>query len=643
MAKTSNLNPAGAVTGDEDLAVNQNGSKRMKLSAVLAAARAPIDPQLAAHRAELDGIADAALHTFYITRTLPYALAISASLIVAGGVAVLPPAPPTNIPAPMVGVAGNRAIFDRDEAAGLRWFLDRQYPSEAAFLKATGGVKTGEAIVYGPFEEPAQVNAVTNNALADTIGWNGLNGSVLAPGAGAEAGSLKITAPGNAAAGAYFTITASQFECYRFSVDVKRGTGAVAIRAAAGITTTLAYESSSNATAAYQEKTVYAAAVHNPLLVGVEIPGTPAGDYYLRNPRAFKIRPLKGWVQNDYTSIHRMPPAGAHAGEKVLWQADADTDRDRHRIVRDGATGKVFIVSTGDGLEYARIDLGVAADNEIIAVAVRWKTQGITGSLNGGPWKTQAGSRRVAGVFKMREGIGLTVGNAYGALPGRTAIITPGEPDDALQLRSAEIRGQLPWHGIGDSGLAGAPVGAGYVAGVSNGAVVSLAADLRIATGRPLISNAVGGSIRADQRAVLFARPHLRHLPTLFANYGPGGEAGFDEQMALIDEQIAWLGHNHWLWARGIAVDNAPADLVALQVQLMNAVIAKYGAVHVWDWLPIMVARSSGSPADEAAIAAGKPPSSILPDTTHFEQGTSTALAVDGAPRMSAVLALPYQ
>lgn len=304
---------------------------------------------------------------------------------------------------------GARALIDADFVGKRYWFNGQSYATETAWLTAIGGAKSGITRTVGPYTAPAAIELVTNGDFSGgTTGWTAQNGSTIA----VVSGELQAT--GNGTSG---TASASQGvpcalgRAYSLSGQIRRVTNAAGFNpflTASSVASLFGGESSTiaiNSTTATAVSAIFGA-VATTMYVGMQTTNSPTGSSGMDNISVKETRPSVGWGSGQVSAYIDAITGPGHAALEVLWQADADGERNRLRVYRDVDQHVYFLVTTGNAVQ-ALIDLGLVGDSTRFKVAVSATVNAFLGKLEGGAVISDAvGS--MPGVAVMRVGRSFT-------------------------------------------------------------------------------------------------------------------------------------------------------------------------------------------------------------------------------------------
>lgn len=280
------------------------------------------------------------------------------------------------------------ALLDVDFAGDRYMFAGRNYPDRSAFLAAIDATEAGGAITTNP--KLAGPELLADPGFDTGIaGW--VNGETLE--------SVGVLSYDSASKRLHVNVAArgSTSTLFRCSIPVAVTVGkayrfqlrsAQAFGVGAGNTGFNPFNSFGGkdggigvAHAAGELISDYSAASANPMYLGAHTNGTIVDEYW-DDQSVREIVPLVG---HNYLALSGIvvgtTPAEA-SGNRVVFQADTNDERDRVRLVWDSSKHLRLIVTNNDA-EQANLDLGVVEVSTAFEVAFSSATSSFKARLNG--------------------------------------------------------------------------------------------------------------------------------------------------------------------------------------------------------------------------------------------------------------------
>jgi hypothetical protein len=276
------------------------------------------------------------------------------------------------------------AVLDANFASDQYYWGGLTFTSEAAFLTAVGGIKSGITRAIGPYIDPTDTNLVSNGGFANgTTGW-------AAGGTGASiaevSGELELTASGNLNCFVQ-QISGLTGRAFRLRGTGRRGTSGNSFVFRRASDATLTSGESLGATISTTSATnieAYFAGGTNNYIGARNTSASGSGTGLFDNISVVEAWPFLGWTHGAIAvAIEATAPVGAVADE-VLFQADSNSEVARIRIVRQVADDRVVVIFTVGSSTQASLDLGVVADGASFGVAFSCQAYQFIASLNGG-------------------------------------------------------------------------------------------------------------------------------------------------------------------------------------------------------------------------------------------------------------------
>ncbi len=555
---------------------------------------------------------------------------------------------------PLENVQGIPAVFDMDTERGLFYTNGTVYADQGSLIGALGGASSGSAFSFGGYVDPAATNLITNGTFdTTTTGWAPGGSAVLA----SVAGEMELTCSG-AADSFVQALTGYAGRGIQFTGRGRRGTH---VSNVPGLSITLQNAvfggNSSQAGGIVATNTDYklfsSAAPSGSLWMGVKS-GPGSGTSYWDNFAACEAMPCQGWTPFASTSSATPPsfsavivgtaPASLPAAGQVkyIWQADANsmfngvTSASQHNCIRLvwTETGDVQLIKRLNNTTSFTLTLGNLAPGADFRVALGASAgangdsqSGYAGSLNGLNAVVQATTvDTMVGVTHVRVGQNADGTQVFDGTLKRVAVVRGRQTNDWLEFQ-ATLPTALPRLFAGDSYIGGA------------GGVV-LPNIYETATGKVTYNIGVGGSTFASQVGHITSRPYLRDVPTVVWDGSNNGMVDVVSQVALARQIWDWKANGRLLFLPSIAVPNpgtasspTPTASATLLRQYRDALVAAFGAAHVYDPVPVLQALSTGSADDLNDVAAGLVPRSVLitqnAGEVHLGTAAMTAIAND--------------
>lgn len=278
--------------------------------------------------------------------------------------------------------------FDADFGTGTFVHNGTSYASEALFLGAAGGVVAGSGRVFGPRTFGA-------NLLADGGFDTGIAGWARSPMHGGtavswQAGHLRVDKTGTDQSRFSTAIAVVPGKAYRHGASMisstLTGSAQTLVSTSPDLTGGFAQTTSYFSGALPQSRQAFFGASTEQLYLGaVTNPGGPTVELW----DDFSVQEAVPLVGHNHLSlsgrIEATTPAGI-SGNKVLWQADDSSERNRIRLVWDSG-GRLRLVTTSGAVEQANIDLGVVASLTGFAVEFSCARDDVCARLDTGPWQ----------------------------------------------------------------------------------------------------------------------------------------------------------------------------------------------------------------------------------------------------------------
>lgn len=541
--------------------------------------------------------------------------------------------------------SGAYPIFDMDNAGGSTfWTNGRNYSSASALMTALSATTSGVTAVVGPYIDPAGTNILTNGTFdTDTTGWTAINSATIA----IVSGEMQVTGGGVATGGFSQAVSGFGNRAFRVRGTGRKGTTGSAL-AILGTTqnsvfssapATIDITSTSNTTT---DMYISTAKGTNTWFGGKANIAT-SGTSFFDNLSAVEAMPMPGWTTfaggvstaagpTWSVFVDAVAPASISATQ-VIWQADADTERDRVRLTY-GTDNHVHLIVTSNNNGVLDFDLGTVALGARFRVAmgcaqaggVSDATTGFAASLNGANSQALFQNKDLPGVSKMRIGNNVAGTAAWTGTFNRVSVVPGRQPTEWLEAMTVLPNVDALWT-EGDSYMA-----------FTNG--YGLTDGLEASIGVPAVNSAVGGSTLAQIATRISARvSYLKGRRLIVWDGSANGHVtgSTATEMALYD-QIWQANGGRVLFIPSIQVGPASTNAATVSQQqyiadlasITQQLITKYGAGNVYDPLPYSYSLGDGSAGDNADIAAGIAPRSTLnADGLHESTSTKTGRASD--------------
>lgn len=546
---------------------------------------------------------------------------------------------------PLSDYQGRTALFDLNVASGVYWAGGTLHASSADLYAALGATVSGITASFGGVVDGSTYEYFPNptfDALPMLANGSGYTASVAS-------GELNVVVWSSTNGYVSWALAGYKGRAFRFSAEGRRGTAttnppnfahSLANALLGGSNTT-----NGPLTASTETFEVFGpAAVTGSSYWGLRGTNTGNGTFYSDNWSIREVMPLAGWgsyAEGDsgadalgwscvFDGVLPVPPA---SGLKILTQAD--TGGGVHYI-------RLAMTATGD------LVLSVCYNASVLSAATQTLLSGIAGgervriafgiingtnatdsglvvSINGSPRQQYTAiALNVPGISHLRIGISHSGGSVFDGTINQVAFLKDRAPGDWCEFASRLDDGALALGG--DS----------YVDG-ANGA--ALKTSLATATGLRCINIAAGGTSLANQVAAYQAKSYLAGLRFVHWDGSDNGFSSVTDDIANYQAMVdAQGGTGRFLFIAPVAVPNpAQASSAAPTAQSVRctartaAMIAAFGAAHVFNPLATLQALGDGGTDDNNDIAAGLVPRSQLYDATngqvHLKPSAMTAVA----------------
>ncbi|MDE8650483.1 hypothetical protein [Novosphingobium album (ex Liu et al. 2023)] len=533
---------------------------------------------------------------------------------------------------PLTDYLGRAALFDMNHARGIYWTDGAGHADGADLLDAVGASVSGITAAFGGVEDGDSPHEYFPNPTFDAL-------PTLASGLGftasAVAGELNIVASGATNGYVSYAHAGYKGRAFKMTATARRGTITVNPPAFAHTLQGATLGGNLTSTAVFGASAATLTIFGSGAVTGSSywgVRGTNAGDgtCYVDDWTLREVMPLAGWGDwADGNSAAAAPgwsclfdgvlPAPPGSGNVVLAQADSGSENNRI-LLRLSSTGNLqLIVVYNAAVQTPAVQLlraGVAGGEHVrvafgITQATNDFSEGLTVSINGEPRQEySAVNLSVPGVSHVRIGRDSAGTSVFTGTINQVAFLKGRAPGDWCEFASR--LDDTPVVTGGDS----------YVNG-ANG--VSLKASLASAAGLKVIDIGAGGTTLAQQVARYQAKPYL--APLRFVHWD-GSDNGFSSITADIANYQALAdaqgGTGRFVFLAPVAVPNpaaasnpTPGAQSIRCADRHDAMLAAFGAAHVFDPLPALQALSTGGADDLNDVAAGLVPRSCLFDASN--------------------------
>lgn len=544
---------------------------------------------------------------------------------------------------PVLSSTGEPAVFDMNNTGGVFYSNGKIYSNRLDLLSALSGSVSGVTYSIGPYVDPAGIEYITNGTFdSTTTGWTASNATISI-----TSGELVVDSS-TAAASVSQTLTGYQSRAFAFTGTGRRGTNTTNSPFIAATTQNSTFSGNvsvgSPVSAGNTTNTVYiSSGFGSATYFGVKY-ATGLGTTIWDNFSVREVMPMPGWtafangvstapgpaysVLVDATTPAALPSSGQ---VKVIWQADANQERDRVRLFWTD-TGRIHLVTTTNNGTTADLDLGAVAVSTSFKVAFGISQgvnatagTGVAASLNGAnAMLQQTSGTAVPGVSHMRIGRPTTAISLWDGAFDQVAVVRNHQPSDWLEFVAG------PTNAIWTEGDS-------YMAGAGGAVLTNL---LEASTGRITINSAVGGSTLQNIRDRVSAKSYLREKVLVEWDGSANGFVDVPTSIALLQDMVNSKADSKYLFIGSINVPNPGSAssptvssyttaLAALRAQMLTT----FGAAHVYDPLPKLQSLGTGSADDNNDIAAGLAPRSTLltqnSGEVHLSLTALTAIAND--------------
>lgn len=546
---------------------------------------------------------------------------------------------------PMNDYQGRTALLDMNDASAIYWAGSTLYSSRSELLAGISATVVGNAISFGGVTSGSSYEYFPNptfDTLPTLNSGLGYTPSIVA-------GELSVAASGATNGFVSYSLAGYKGRAFRFAAEGRRGTATTNPPAFAH---SLANNQlgGSNTTSAVLGASMAPFEVFGPAAAsgsshwGLRGTNTGTGTFYSDNWSIREAMPLVGWgayADGDSAAdalgwscvVDATLPAPPPSGLKILAQGDTGGSVHYVRLAMTPAGDLVLSVCYNSsvitaatqtlmtgivGGERARVAFGIISGTNATS-------SGLVASLNGGPRQQYtAAALTVPGISHMRLGSSQSGGSLFDGTFNQVAFFKDRAPGDWCEFASR----------LDDTALAVG--GDSYVDGASG---VSLKATLAAATGLRCINIAGGGTSLANQVSTYQAKPYLNPLRFVHWDGSDNGFSSVSDDIAKYRELWDAQGATgRMLFVSPVAVPNpAQASSAVPNAQSIRctartaALIAAFGAAHVFDPLPTLQALGNGGADDNNDIAAGLVPRSQLYDATngqvHLKSSAMTAVA----------------
>ncbi|SMF66131.1 hypothetical protein SAMN02982989_3440 [Xaviernesmea oryzae] len=484
------------------------------------------------------------------------------------------------------------SAFDADYANSRFIFDGQAYDNEAAFNTAAGISVSGIARTVGPFDISG--NLLTNgDPVADLTGWTAQNSALLS----AVDGELVLDGNGGNNPTGYHAVTTELSHAYRYGGTYRRGTtgsGVIVLATIANPSTangaTVTNNTSSDVTG---DNTFGAEGTTSN--IGLRIGANGATGTAICGPFfCYECIPFDGFTPASLAARIAFTTPASLAGDQAVFEGcgNSKSATVRNKITANlrASDNHLIVTVTFGNSAAASLDMGVVSLGASHVLEISNATNRFMARLDDG-------------------GI---VGDTVGTMPG-IGIIYIGRSSTG-QTWTGTIERVTVWAGEHVPTNAISMEGDSYPAG-ANG--VSGAGSLSTILGKPVFVTASGGSTLAQQVARVQANPELYRGVFVHIDGDNNGYGSLETDMGLYADMIEAIGHNRFIIVPPMQRANKTTEANAATLALSNALLAAYPNNTV-DGQALLAAHAT-SPGDDAAVAAGQiPPSLLQVDETHL-------------------------
>ncbi|KAF1021888.1 MAG: hypothetical protein GAK30_01577 [Paracidovorax wautersii] len=494
-------------------------------------------------------------------------------------------------------------------AAGVHYFNGTLYPTQSDLLAAAGGSISGDT--YSLDGYVSNDNLISSMSEFETVtnASGTITDGVLALGTSTSPGSFSHRLVGMAG-------RAVQLSLYAKDTDSSASARAMISNANAALGTGVSSALAANTTG--RTLSCIGCPIIGQAWVGGKI--TAVRTSYWSVPQLHEVWPALSFPNGNMTlEMECVAPAALPETTEVIAQGDIGSEYHRWRIeLRSG--GSVYLlhnVAYGSSVAVATdVQIGTVAAGATMKIAAGLSRTQMMGAVNGeGAAIDLVGC---VGFYNFRIGRSYT-GEAFGGTISSVRILSGCESLAWMKRRTSSIKTIVR------------PEGDSYSGNSSTGIGLMLE-DL----GYTVVNTGVGGSTMAEM--VTRITSDTARLPHTLVMWDGSPNDHTNGQYAIeldyIAQIVAALGHNRWLWIRngqiaGLVDTTTYNDMT----NLYNAIAAKYGSVHVVDIQPAVAKygitdpSASGYAQDQADIASGLYPRSILFDSVHLSATVRRGIA----------------
>lgn len=498
-----------------------------------------------------------------------------------------------NSPREGVGWWQTGSLFDADYANGRFRYNGTLYPDEASFNTALGATKSGIARTFGPYVFGAEL-------LTDPWFASGIDSWADAPTYAANGEPSQVSN----ALRLLFTGAATTYRARRPVAVTADHAYLLAATALSHVTLTSAsLQGSTNtdlggtATTGFtlaslpQSKSLVFGPNTSTMYLGIALTGTAAATTRLDldDASAKECYPYNGFVVGAIASRIAFSTPASVPSAVVLAQWGDDSERQRVRLEL-GVDLHLHLIITRNNTETGNLDLGLLTVSTSYVAEVSFAPNRIVARVSGAA-SVQSFATTIPGIGKFWIGRSFTGETWTGTINQVAVWASEHLPRDVIWCE-------------GDSYCAGA-------GGVSlTGSLQGLA--------RPAVTTAVAGTNLSDQLARVLGKPGLA-ADGVFVHWDGSAVGNVDAATAMANYAaiLASLGHSRFVIVPPvrIAINTAPNN--ALTTAIQTALVAAYPN-NIVDAQAILASHAT-SPVDDADVAAGNVPTSLLQaDNAHL-------------------------
>lgn len=480
------------------------------------------------------------------------------------------------------------SAFDADYENNRYRFNGTSFTDETSFNTAAGIVKNGITRIAGPLQIGSDL-FTNGNPVVDLTGWNAQNSALLS----VVANELVVDANGGTNSTGYKGVATQTSHAYRYGATYRRGTSAQSatitcmtsgLTARQGLLNNSTTSDVSNAGTFGAEGTTTNIGLRSP---NAGATGTIIGDGFF----CYECLPFEGFTPAALAARIKFTTPASVASDQCLFDGFGNAQNRIFVILRASDSHLIVTVTYGNATA-AQFDLGAVTLGASHTLEISNATNRFMARLDGGAVQ----------------------GDTVGTMPG-VAMVYIGRSNTG-QTWTGTIERVTIWAGEHAPLNAVSMEGDSY-SSVSGSGGVSGQAILATELGEPVFSTGVGGSTLAQQVARVQANPALYRGVFVHIDGDNNGYGTLETDMALYAAMIETIGHNRFIIVPQMQRANKTTEANAATLALSNGLLAAYPNNTI-DGQAILAAHAT-SPGDDATVAAGQIPASLLqPDNTHL-------------------------